>query len=534
MPKTSLNQPSQSTEVEVNDLKKMMISLKQQYEKTLQSLNSQFQGEVAQKQSLQNELEHTHKELQDIKKNHEEELYSLKQQQITLRDLLKKNQEELKKSKPIAETVEDSSALQQHVEQLERVIPYLRERAEEANLETEQLRDELEEAYKKMKGLQAEVANQQLIHKKQLQEVQSVEINNSTKSSESFNDQMLFELEAIKKSLSDGAQENRALEIRYADILKDKFSLEQHVKQMQQQLENQTANMMSLKEQLDTTEASKCHTEASLQEKIELLSDLEKHVQEVNASDNNKKDTHEGYDQLQETCKKLSARLEETLSAKIKAEDQLSELVEAVKDQEKILIEQKDQIIKLTADHEQMQENLIKVQAAFDESELRVKTATQHLGKKVKETTLLHEKMEEQQNFIMECHQQLDFAKSQITQLQNQVELFQKQEKQLQEQLHESIKATEVHVAKWEEKYFKMYDKWQESEIRIRDLKRYEERFVQIQNFLSNLGSIMGPLQTPQIPSSTPIARTEFNNEHRYDLFDTPYPNDPYKSNTFS
>ena len=56
----------------------------------------------------------------------------------------------------------------------------------------------------------------------------------------------------------------------------------------------------------------------------------------------------------------------------------------------------------------------------------------------------------------------------------------------MQDQLHESLKGNESQIIKWEEKYFQMYDKWQESENRIRELNKFEEKHLQMQNLFAN------------------------------------------------
>lgn len=548
-----------SDDVEVMDLKKLLVSLKQQYEKTLQSLNSQLHLETTQKQTIQNELESAHKQILELKKSHNEELFALKQQQNTLKDLLKKNQEEIKQIKSLPQHDDELSAQQQRVEQLERVIPYLRERAEEANLETEQLREELEEAYKKIKLIQADLANARLGHRKQIEEIQSNLNINTSDARDNLNNQMLNEIESIKRSLLEGVQENNALEIRYADLLKEKLSLEQYLKQMQQQLEQQSSSLISLQEQIQKMGQQKKQSDQILADNNvqqaqmkNLIVNLEHRVRELNEIVEDKSGLHEHYELLKEECTQLTERLEETLDARVKAEYQLSELLESVKDQKELLNDQQNKLDFLTKDHESLLEEIKETHATLEETESKLKLAQQHLGKKVKETTILNEKLEEQQNYLIDSQQQLDAGKVQIIQLQNNIDMFQKQEKKLQDQLHEALKSTENQVAKWEEKYFKMYDKWQESEGQIRDLKKFEERYLQMQTFLNSLGNFIGPNHPTSFYSTSqeknfekPKAsfdgfiekpqnnqKPDYGSEDRNDLFNyRQNPHDPFNSN---
>ncbi len=125
----------------------------------------------------------------------------------------------------------------------------------------------------------------------------------------------------------------------------------------------------------------------------------------------------------------------------------------------------------------------------------------------------------------------------------------------MQEQLHDALKATESQVAKWEEKYFHMYDNWQESEARIRELKKFEEKHHQMQNLLSNLGNFMGsslnsggifpsiqesadPLNSSEVLEESQTEESSSTEtlaaaEEKYDLFGMRQSSDKYKNNLF-
>lgn len=460
---------------DVLQLKRLLVSLKNQYEKNLQALNSRLQEAIVEKQTLQNEFE-------DLRKIHEEELQALKLQQMALRDHVKKSQEEVKQ---LREAVNDPSdqhqleAQQQKIEQLERVLPYLRERTEEAHLETEQLREELEEAYKKINALQADLSI------------------NPTHGEQTQNPDLA----------------RKQLELQ----LLEKNNL---ITKMQKQA-------------------------AKLEEKLVNLNNVNEE----------KNDLHERYEQLREESSQLSERLESALDMRVRAEQQLDHLVQLTKEQESTLIEQNNQLADLKREKDYLQNEIQQLRVLLEENEGRLKMAQQHLAKKVKEAALLTEKLEEQHITLTEQQQRLEIAKGQLSQMQTNVDIYQKQEKKLQEQLHDALKSTESQVAKWEEKYFKMYDKWQESEANIRELKKFEDKYQQMQSLLSNLGSFMGssftsspffhnavesektpvrplPVEMPPEPIESPKA--DNTAEERYDVFGMKLPQDKYKSNPFS
>ena len=62
-------------------------------------------------------------------------------------------------------------------------------------------------------------------------------------------------------------------------------------------------------------------------------------------------------------------------------------------------------------------------------------------------------------------------------------------------------KGNESQITKWEEKYFRMCEKWQESENRVRELRKFEEKHLQMQSLIANLGNFMGGGFNPTAPT---------------------------------
>ena len=58
------------------------------------------------------------------------------------------------------------------------------------------------------------------------------------------------------------------------------------------------------------------------------------------------------------------------------------------------------------------------------------------------------------------------------------------------------MKSFESQLGKWEDKYFRLHDKWQDAETRIQELKKYEEKHNQLQAILGNFGAV---LQSPNL-----------------------------------
>lgn len=528
-------------------LKRLLVTLKQHYEKNLQTTHIQLQADQNQKIALQKELDSVQAELADTQKRHEEELAALRHQQTVLKDLLKKSQDELQQLRVNP---------QQNPQPSGKESSFLRNRNKEIYLETKHLREELDQAQKKAKALEQELVESRQKAQQDLSQLQQLASSSSSSESTDIHTAQLLqeELATIKQTLAQGTQETKALEARYVEVLNEKIDLESQLKQLHIQFEHQTSNVAALQTKLHQIEQQKKKLEnqvytkeSELNEKNKLLQDLQQQAQQLKEWKQEKEFIQDKYEQLKDEWIQVTERLEEALTIRSQAEHQLIQLESLAQEQRMHLQEHTHQILSLDQDKQMLLLECQQLKNLLEDSEARLKVAQQHLAKKVKEAALLNEKLEEHHNHLIDLEQITEEQKSQLAQLQSHVDLYQKQEKRLQEQLHEALKGTESQVAKWEEKYFRMYDKWQESENRIRDLKKFEEKHQQMQSLLANLGTFMGAsfnsagalfsagqegnrLNAMENENSSQNAAKMDPAEERYDLFGMRQPNEKYKS----
>lgn len=462
------------TDNEVLHLKRLLVTLKQRYEKTLSEFQKKLEAETALKSTYQVELEKTRIELHQ----YEDEQVSLKQQQITLKDLLKNQQEELK-------------YLKSH--------PHMEENEQDANT-----RYQLELERQKTAALQKELNDCHDSYKQQIADLQhSISIYEEEKSHldhlPRLSEQMRYEMDLIKKTLIQGVQENKSLESRYVELFNEKLHFEQQVVELNNKLNDQSSHFDSFKSMFEELEEQKKQLENHLNEKYAALEEsqdyvhrLENQLEHWREHIDEKNLLQDKYDQLRDEWEKSGKQLEEVLDARTWAETELVRNRSLVEEIEKVLNEQHFQLENLSKERESLLDQVERYRHLYEDCESRLKVSQQHLAKKVKETAILNEKISEQQGLVGEQIQQIESARAQVSHLQSSVDLYQKQEMKLQEQVHDALKATENQVAKWEEKYFKMYDKWQESENQIRELRKFEEKYHQMQSLLANLGIFMG------------------------------------------
>lgn len=512
---------SSSEAEQILHLKRLLVTLKQHYEKSLYHSQTQLQLEQNQRVTLQKELEGLQIQLKETQTMHDDELFALRDQQMSLKELLQKAQEELKE-----EQIKFSKELQQgRIEQLEQMVPDLRNCADKEKLEIEHLREALEEAHRKQTTLEQELSEnrqksqQEIEHLHQLLELQKRQEDSlETVVSHTSSHHLRQELEMIKQTLMQGAQEAKALEVRYIEVLNEKISLEQQSKQFQLQIEHQSSNLTAFQKQLHEMEEHKNRIEQILEAKeTELLGrgqeieESQKRIQQLEEVVLEKDYIQEKYEELKDEWMSLSEHFEEEGEMRIKAEHCLKEIEAIANHQEMQLKESIQQLQTLQQERLALEEERDQLRISFEETEARLKVAQQHLAKKVKETALLGEKVEEQHLHLTDSLQTIEHQKTQLAQLQASLDFYQKQEKRLQEQLHDALKGTESQVVKWEEKYFGMYDKWQECENQIRELKKFEEKHQQMQHLLANLGNFMGN----SLNSSNPLFQQRQKMEER-------------------
>lgn len=189
----------------------------------------------------------------------------------------------------------------------------------------------------------------------------------------------------------------------------------------------------------------------------------------------------------------LQEQLDGAQSAKMKNEQDLekarSQLVLA-ETQSIALAEKLEQLEKNQGDTNE-EHNRLKTQLFEKEGDLL--QAQQHLAKKVKEVAQLEDKNEEYRLFVNELQQVQNQARVKLAELQTASDYQVNFQKKLEDQQQELTKAHEQQIAKWEEKYFAVYDKWQAAENRLRELEKLEEKQKQLQGILSNLGSVLNP-----------------------------------------
>lgn len=380
-------------------------------------------------------------------------------QQLLMKKLLEKENERYtyqtqhEDNKKLKLDLEES---QQYAKQLQRVIHYLRERSEESHLEAKQLKEDIQSSHEAISTLSDECATAKA------------------------------EINRLKQQLAE-EQEKRQ------EACEEVQSLQLQFKNLKNAVFNSKKDLLSSNQLAEDLRIQNAKYDKALQERDRGLEALEHEIATIKHS------LVRGLREMQA----LESRCQDAVQNKVslanklhltqqQAEKQKEEFYTLHSQQEHKIEQLNADLSALHQDKQKLEEALNNIKSSYEEREQSIKTAQQHLAKKLKEVSVLSEKNEEQRTLIAELQLSLADCQSRLNSTQNTLELQLQHEKRLHEQTHENLKTAETQVKKWEDKYFQLQDKYQDLEKQNRELKILEEKQNQAQALLNSLGMVMG------------------------------------------
>lgn len=358
------------------------------------------------------------------------------------------------------------------------------------------------------------------------------------------------EIEIIKQALIRGMREASELDARYKESVQEKvaaFSKLHHARQQFEKLQEEAIQFReeakqaeeSLQRELSLVQKTMQNREEQHNAHIDALMDqleqTNRELEEAVQIGLDKNTLQESHDLLKAELAQKTSLLEAELEQKTSLSEEIAnarrthaaelerifhehqlELAhsrrEHEQERERTLIrnqeyersyqELQEAVTRLALEKQQAENAHNQARAEADDKDTQIKMAQQHLAKKVKESAYLADELEKSKRQISDLQQQHVQHQIRTAELQASLDIHLAQEKKLQDQLAELIKTYDTQMKKWEQKYFDMHDKWQATEIRKKELEKLEERHVQMQALLSNLGSVLGgsPVGSSTVP----------------------------------
>lgn len=354
-----------------------------------------------------------------------------------------------------------------------------------------------------------------------------------------------LERDRAKERLSEGSEQHATLEARIEELHLSIENLTAHNHTLQEQVEKQENDHFSLSEEkedlvvqnreseernsasenlieelrqeITTLEVLRSELDQSRQDLAQAnhrIDQLEKVAADAVTLREEHTDLEDRYENLREEFSTLSSQIEGAIETRQEAERGLVDLELRYAAKQQILDEKNLELEHLRTAKDSLEASVKELQDGVTERDRHLAQAQQHLAKKMKENTIFHERLEHNKIQTLEKQNQLNSNKSKLNELTRSLELQQQQEKKMQVLLNETMKSVENQATKWEEKYFRIYDKWQSAESRIKELQKLEEEYKKLHGLMSNLGNYFGgPTSTtpaaapPTIPSlDRPIA----------------------------
>lgn len=498
-------------------------SLTARYESLIQSVSedrSQWQQQSAQaeKQLLENfhQLEAEAKQSRECVADYQKAMLHAEEEILNLRQQLAMMKEQLK-----ANPEHDPAVQRQKEQQLERVIQFMRKRAEGAELElneqskrasaaddavqelklelaqAKESQQKLSEALQQERRINSEISAEEQALKQQMEQLKAygLQLQATLKGKDTEKVAVLKEMQEVREAYGNGQRELELLKQMMMKTLQE-FKDERHKEEDRYRLELESLKALyeAERQRADTLERSSS----------ELLNENQSHKEHKEKQLLLLAETQQALQALELAHHELTRFTEEQKSKHVKAEEAKKTLQESLAKKEEMYDSLNAQVANLARSLAEAEEHLQQTESERHEHEARFRVAQQHLAKKVRESTLLAEKNEEYKLRIADLESMLSAAKGKSVELQATLDAESVHQKKLQAQYEESIKGIEAQAAKWEEKYFQIHERWQDVEARNRELKRLEERFGKLQQVLGHLGSLL----------STPLSLPNQNPEH--------------------
>lgn len=461
----------------------------------IKNLSSQLAEKELERLSLEDQLKQLHAENTRFMRDSElakEQIKKLQEQHLASKETIDKHKEA----------------------QLERVVQFMRTRIEETELEKSQWQEKtarLENSQEKLLGELQETKNAQvkLTEAMRRQEEEKQELLQEDIALKAQLDQLRGEVEKYKECLlfhsesENRHQETLACAHRELALLKDMMAQSLQTAKEERAIEEQAlqGQIVFLKQEHDK----------QLGQSVDAAKRIETQIKDITS--------------LQENLAALAekeAALSKDLDAEKRAYQELAQFAEEIKlklmqneedkkTQQDMLLKKEELINKLSTEvaqlanqKEKLEERERLMESDRQEYEMRLRQASQHLAKKLRETALLEEQAGAFQTQIESQEKAQETLKSKLAETKALLDKLESEKHTLQKQHQDQLKSLEAQLEKWEQKYMNLQEKWQESEAKNREFKRLEERFSKLQSIFNHLGTII----------TAPLAHDTFDPSH--------------------
>ncbi|MEZ5315351.1 MAG: hypothetical protein R3E91_03975 [Chlamydiales bacterium] len=312
-------------------------------------------------------------------------------------------------------------------------------------------------------------------------------------------EEQIIQLKEKEKSLIEISKEN-------GELKGDLSKLEEEFERKQQEFSSQVSDWSAREKQIEEMEKELIKTRIQLEE-----SDLNVVREEYEAKlvisqkeyEKTLDDLKAKYEETKDKVTTLNEELHHTLEDKEKLLEKSyvkmrelsarhADMIEEIGTVSKRLEEKKHDLTCLEKEYDLTKSALHKAKLDCENYNAEIHKAQQHLGKKVKESTILQDLSERQKHQIAELQKVLNKQENELGRLQNSLDLQQMHEQKLQSMANERTQAAESLAKDWQEKYLVLQQELQEKINRLSELQKMQENYDQMVETVSSLKQILG------------------------------------------
>ncbi len=518
------SETSQSIATSAN-LEKMSTLLKEKDKRIAELLQYEYGAKKAieQKNWQQEALETEKQQVKSLEKENESQRLALvesRQHALQLERAMQFLQNR------IDELIADKTEMTEKSEGLKESLAVISRNNEELNLHSQQLEsklsDEIREKIEFEKEIYAlykqfNVLKDSIESNKQAllsQHKATEDAQDAFRNAERLNHELKASLNAckddvagIKQHLTQGLRDAKELENRYAEAVAERVETLKALHQHRREHDRQHLELLDVNERLGASLVREKEERSSFNEKISYLSNfLVKTESKLRLSLSKEEQLLEKLDlaQIENDLHESQISGLEAIKAQLE-KDQDAHQGELQHFEEQLHQASQD-IALLHNANDQLQQEIIAVTVQSEDKQLQLDEAQQHLAKKVRESALLNEKIEEFLLRDIEARNVHEALQQANTLLQNDL---QNKEKKIKEGI-EKVSSQEKEILRWEDKWRETNQSRQILEEKIQDLEKIEQRHTQLQNLLLGFGSgspasVTAGIHDPsQLRSSTP------------------------------
>jgi len=478
-------------------LKRLFLTFKTKYQQALKELATREQSQCS------SQIQKKFDELQ-------EENQALVQQQQALREMLKSQQASPQSAAPSPETnklEELNNKLQHALHEKDREIADLKH----YELGFKRLSDE----------------------NRKLESILNTGGNGERKA-------MLEEIEDLKNKLGRLTEENRQMTEQCEQQKHQAENLTTKEEQLQRELNEQKAANQTLRVDLDQMKDSMVR---GLREARELKQYYQNLINEKTTVLEKNTLIQRQVEDLRAEIKRKDLALDAAKAEVAAAKAEKQEAERRMEQERRERTDREDNLNALGKQIQTIRSQLDKYQKKAEEKEREAVEAQQHLAKKVREASQLSERVDEKHRLSERLQEEIVDYKMKLSEAQQLLE----KEKDKEEHAVQQMEAVE-------KKYFRTHEKLQKVEAEVRELRKVEEKHQQMQQLLSNLGTVIGqPVgmsqksvsgqevsepPTPALPVEAPVPKKKTPPKAKSipiqdDLFERPGVSSDYKKDLF-